>query len=158
MIMQLIAAFGETLVTGFGLTNASQPHLSIQPDVAQAIHQLTGVTSGSATKGFMQKDGYDSGDAISWSTGNAWVTPAAGWGTVYVRLTAITNTMDTTSHAIDGSTWHTMTEDATNIWFYDSHGGPVVETATVQVEIATDSGGTNIVATAEYSTSVSAEA
>ena len=158
MIMQLIASFGETLVTGFGLTNASQPHTSILPDIARAIHQLTGVSSGSATKGFMQKDGYDEGDAIAWNTGNQWVTPASGWGVVYVRLTATSNTMDNVSHTVDGSTWHTMTEDATNIWFGDAHDGPVTETASVTVEIATDSGGTNIVASGLFSTSVSAEA
>lgn len=158
MLMTLAAMFSTGVPRLFSLTNANQIHLSTIPDVAVAIHQMTGVTSGSATKGFMQKDGYDDGDAISWNTGNQWATPASGWGTVYVRLTAITNTMDASSHTIDGSTWHTFTEDVTNIWFRDEHDGLPAESATVQVEIATDSGGTNIVATGEFSTTVSAEA
>ena len=157
MIMQLIAAFGETLVTGWGLTGATQIHSEIQPNVAVAIHQLTGVSSGTAVKGKMQKDGYRQGQSIVWSTGTDWAVPNSGWGTVYVRLTATSNTMDSSSHAIDGSTWHVVTEDVTNVWFSDDHDNVIAETASVTIEIATDSGGTNIVATGVFDTNVWAD-
>ena len=160
MIMQLIAAFGETLVSGFSLGGGSKLHIALDPADGNVIWYVTGNTAGSSgqTKGYVQKDGYDSGDAITLANHEAWTTPLAGWGTMYVRLSdtgAVSPTAS--SHAVDGSTWHTMTEDTTQIWWRTTATGAIVQVSTVLVELATDSGGTNIVASGSYTSTVSSE-
>ena len=148
-----------TFNRSYQLAGGTRAHLSIIPDEANVVWTLTGVASGSGrVVGRVQNDGYDSGDAISFNAGVEFTTPSTGWGTLYVRLTSTgSTTPDSSTHAIDGSTWHTFTEGVTNISWTETHDGALPEACTVLVEIATDSGGTNIVASGSYTSSVSAE-
>ena len=138
----------------YSLAGGNESYAALNPDEANVVWTISGAASGSGRAvGYIQFDGYDTGDAIAFGGDVAFTTPPTGWGTLYVRLTAITNVADATTHAIDGTTWHTLTEGATNISWTETSSG-VSETCTVRVEIATDSGGANIVATGDYVSTV----
>lgn len=149
---------GKSNPRTYQLAGGTRVYNTTQPNVANVVWTLTGAASGNGrVVGRVQNDGYDSGDAISFIAGTDFTTPNTGWGTLYVRLTATSGTPDSSTHAVDGTTWHTLTEGAVNISWTETHGGPVTESCTVLVEIATDSGGTNIVASGSYTSSVLAE-
>ena len=97
----------------------------------------------------MQSAGFKDGVQAVFSTIHSWVIPNDYQeGPYYVRLTAFADTPpDFASPAVDGSTWHTTFG---NIEFGWSHNGVFFREGTVKIEIATDSGGTNIVATGYY--------
>lgn len=113
---------------------------------------LCSVTSApnSLTRGKMEKAGYKEGISAVFTEIHDWVTPNDYQeGPYYVRLTAFADTApDFSSHAVNGTTWHDMT--GTNVYFGWSHNGPIIREGVVKVEIATDSGGSNIVATGYY--------
>ncbi len=153
-----MAGNGGTGITYF-LGGGSKQHLAVQPEEANVIWAVCGITTSSSIKGRVMYDQYDSGDLIVYTSAHSFVTPNDGWTTLYVRLSAITGTVDSSSNAVDGTTWHTLSEDSNNIWWTETHDGPVPELSTVSVEIATDSGGTNIVAgPTNYTGIASAEA
>ncbi len=135
-------------------TNRSQS--SLDPADARVRWVICGATgANNTTKGRVMYDTYDAGDAVSFTTEHSWVVPNAGWTTMYVRLTdngsSGSATLTPISHAIDGTTWHTITEDSTTVGW--TVGLDSVESSAyydVKVELATDSGGSNIVATGYY--------
>lgn len=142
----------------YSLPGGTAIYTAILPAEANIIWSITGNASGSGRAvGYVQKDEYDSGDAIAFTNFSAWTTPLTGWGQLYVRLTAISGTADSPTHAIDGSTWHSFQEGVTNIAWTETHNGSPSESCTVRVEIATDSGGTHIVATGDYTSEVTSE-
>lgn len=145
-------------LTGSSGSPTNRGYTALDPAEGNVVWYICGATGAlNTTKGYIMNDGYDTGDAVSLSQSHAFTNPLEGFGTIYVRLTADSGVADASSHAIDGSTWHSLTEDSHNIWWRETHNGAVAETCVVKVEIATDSGGTNIVATGYYQSTVSAE-
>lgn len=158
LIAFMLAASGNK-AQDWTLTGNTRGHIALQPAEANLIWAICGNTTGSnnTEKGYIQYDGYDTGQAISYNNEHAFVDPLSGWGVIYVRLTAISGTADSSSHAIDGTTWHTLTEDSTIITWTETHDGAIVENCQVQVEFCTVGDGSNIVATATYGSNVSSE-
>jgi len=141
--------------TLLGSSGAPQSRTSSQldPDDASLVWQITGVSSGAAVKGKIQYDDYATGDPVSLNTQHEFITPTTGWGVLYFRLTYDTgsDTVLSSSHAIDGTTWHALTEDTNNIFWTTEETGLVPTTTTrIKVEMSTDSGGSPIVATGYY--------
>lgn len=135
----------------WGLTNSSVTSNALNPQTGVGYWAIGGNTTSGYTKGYMSKFGGALGDPISWTNAHAWRTPTSGWGTLYVRLTDVgSNAPTNSSHAINGSTWHTLTEGSTNIWWNYQNSGTLPKSCQVLVEIATDSGGSNIVDSATY--------
>lgn len=147
------------LLTGTSGTPTSRGYTALQPETASLSWIICGNATGSnnTQKGYVQYAAYDASASASYVNEHAFVTPNSGWGTLYVRLTQDSGTTDSTTHAIDGTTWHTLTEDTTNITWTESHDGAVNESCVVKVEIATDSLGTDIVATGYYESVVNSE-
>lgn len=155
-ILLAMASAGAGLI--WTLSGGSRTYNTTQPDVANVIWIICGNATGTnnTQKGYIQQDGYDSGDAVSYTNEHAFVSPLSGWSVIYVRLTATAGAPDSSSHAVDGSTWHTLTEDSTNITWTETHDSEPAESCTVQVEFSTESDGSNIVATGSYTSQVSA--
>lgn len=136
----------------WGLVNSSVTGDTLQPDIGVGYWGISGNTASGYVKGYMVKFGGAVSDPVSYSTAHAWRTPTSGWGTLYVRLTDVGSWAPfSSSHAIDGSTWHVLTEDSTNIWWSFRNATVSSRTCQVLVEIATDPAGANIVDSATYS-------
>lgn len=151
-MMMLAAAHGKR---SWSLAGSSRSYEASDPADAAITFALNGVTSAGngAVKGRVQSDEYNVGDAIVYTTRHSFTQPNDDWGTVYVRLTynSGSDTVDSSSHAIDGTTWHTFTEDVNNIFWTTTHTSVVGSTVTdVKVEIAEDSGGAVILASGSY--------
>jgi hypothetical protein len=144
----------------FQLNGGTITQVSTSPADGSGQWGIIGLTtpSSSATKGYVERWQGDDGDAVSYTQSHAWTTPQSGFGTVYVRLTDTGSYAATsTSHAIDGSTWHALTEDTTNIQFTYVFGGLSARTCSTLVELSLDSGGASIVASGTYNITCSAE-
>lgn len=153
----------ENIVWALSGTSGSpttKVHVALDPAAGNVVWSICGDTTGAngTQKGFIQNDGYDAGDAIAYANEAAFVTPQSGWGVIYVRLTADSGVADASSHAIDGTTWHTLTEDSTIITWTETHDGPIPEECVVKVEFCTVGDGSDIVATGYYKSTVSSEA
>ncbi len=122
--------------------------------VRQAYLQLTiGTGVGGAQIGYMQFDGYDEGEAIS--LGNvhqAWF-PANFEETYYYRWqdTGNYNAPDASLHAEWTSGNFTQIDNGNvSPWWRIGHDGPITRFCEIQIDIATDLAGTNIVTTGYY--------
>jgi hypothetical protein len=111
----------------------------------------------SATKGWIEKFQGDNGDAVVYTQAHEWTIPNQGFSTVYVRLTDTGSYAATgTTHTIDGTTWHTIAEDTTNVEFSYFYGGITPRTCSTLIEISLDSGGASIVQSGTYNITCSA--
>lgn len=160
-MINFLALFSAGIFTpprSYQLAGGTKIHIALNPAEANATWTLTGIASGNGRiVGKVQNDGWDTGDAIVYSSGFNFTTPSTGWGSLWFRLTNTEGTADSSSVAIDGTTWYELQEGLNNIFWYDTHGGPIPETNTVLVEMSTDASGTPIVASGSYSTVVSSE-
>lgn len=141
-------------LSGTSGSPVSKSHLSVNPDDAGLIWTISGFNSGSpefALRTRVMWDGFDIGDQAVYQSYQTWRSPSTGWGVVYVRLTADSgDAMTSSSNAIDGTTWHALTEDVDNIHWQLNRTSNGTSSGVTKVEIATDSGGTDIVATGYY--------
>ena len=160
LIIAALMKAGNSNAIDFNLSGSSGTPIetayeSSDPADSEVVWLIAGNTTGTIVKGEIQSSGHDLGDAASYTSSNPTTDfriPKDGWTTLYVRLTLDAgDAPDTTTHAVNGTTWHTLTEDSNNIWWIYQHAAPVgSSTGTIKVEIATDSGGTDIVATGYY--------
>ena len=125
------------------------------PEDAIVTYWLSGnSTTSSKLVGAMNKDGYGSStSAVYTQYTDEFVMPRSHpWGTVYVRLTANAGAaVSSSSHVVDGATWHALlrgTDDIHFTWQFTGANGNI--DGSVKVEIASDSGGTDIIATGYY--------
>lgn len=125
--------------TMFGFSESSETyHISFN---------VCSITSGpnSLTRGKFEWAGYKEGDLAVYTEIHDWVVPNDfQQGPYYIRVTYESGTTP------DFGTLDTWLSSASNVIFGWSHNGPIVREGVVKVEIATDSGGSNIVATGYY--------
>lgn len=106
------------------------------------------------TKGTVEWDGYLEGTQINLqSHWHDWVDPRDFQdGPYYLQWTDTgdDDPPNTFSHAEGPGNWHTLSNGGTNFWWTQQQTGPLTKWSTIKIEIATDSGGTNIIATGYY--------
>lgn len=117
------------------------------PDINLYAYFYGGIPSVSVTvkaDGSIAVSGIDQDGGAGSTSGGGWYSPTtAGIGSGYwVRMTLLSGTAPGTSPGL--GTWLQLSSDRQWGWSRASNGST---TATVKIEIATDSGGTNIVAT-----------
>ena len=116
-------------------------------------------TSGSITRGKVQKDGRYDGQARSMTTVSSWVIPNDFQeGPYYIRATDHDGgDMPTDGDAL--GVWHSLTNGGSNRFFtwINPSTGFSFQSGTIKVEIATDALGANIVATGYYKAIVNHE-
>lgn len=99
----------------------------------------------SLTRGYAEWAGYKEGNLASYTQIHAWVIPTDYQeGPYWIRATFVAD------NAPDTGTLDVWISMASNVFWGWSHNGPTARTGTIKVEIATDSGGSNIVATGYY--------
>lgn len=81
-----------------------------------------------------------------------WIIPNSPTATYYIRAQNNAGSNPDTGPALN--TWHALTSDRSWAWQQSTNGS---KTGSIQVDIATDSGGTNIVATGYYGANLSRE-
>ena len=115
-----------------------------------------------STKGYVEYDGYKEGTQINLQTNwHQWVDPLDFQDGPYYLQWTDTGDDDPPSgfSAAEGpGNWHEVANNGTNIWWRQSHNGPITKWTTIKIELATDSGGTNIIATGYYRFGVSMSA
>lgn len=137
----------------YNIASSSKSYEATDPANAEVSWSISGASSGTQVSGYVQYDQRDAGDAATFTNHTQFTDPIDDWGVLYFRLTydAASDTVLSTTHAIDGSTWHALTEDSNNIVWTTFHGSIAGDTTTIiDVEMATDAAGTNIVDTATY--------
>jgi hypothetical protein len=160
-VLSSVARETVTLLGSSGSpTSKVYPGFSETGETANIYVQLTASSIGAlgSTRGTVEWDGYMEGDQINLtSQWHDWVDPRDFQdGPYYLQWT---DTGDDSppafSHAEGPDNWHTLSNGGANFWWRQSHNGPITKWTTIKIEIATDSGGTNIIATGYYRFGVS---
>ena len=149
--------FGSLLTAEGGetarLVTTNESHISVDPDVGAIILSISALTGGNnLQRGFVQWDGYDVGDAVTYANIYSWVDPQDFEGTYYVRATS----SGVTPEAGVLDTWLALVKDVNSHFWRWSHDGPTPEVGVLLLQIDTVGDGSNIIAAATHTMSVSA--
>ena len=133
------------------------------PGPVAAIIAISAVNTGNnLSRGYIEWDAYVSGVMVSYSPIQAWVSPLDFQdGPYYFRWNIVTgnspNDTPTTVNSVV-NTWLPLTNGANSyFWNWETTSLITYKGATLKFEIATDSGGSNIIATGYYETKVKRE-